>query len=62
MRAMNDLLAGLPAHAGFAILAELIADGIRPMPPEERARVLAIVSRTVLGLADMPEERPPGWH
>jgi hypothetical protein len=33
MRAMNDLLAGLPVQAGLAILADLIADGIRPTPP-----------------------------
>jgi hypothetical protein len=61
---MNDLLDGLPVQAGLAILADLIADGIRPMPPEERAGVLAIVTRTAFELADMPadEERPPGWH
>jgi hypothetical protein len=45
MRAMNDLLAGLPVQAGLAILADLIADGIRPMPPEERARALAIINQ-----------------
>jgi hypothetical protein len=33
MRAMNDLLAGFPVQAGIAILADLIADDIRPMPP-----------------------------
>jgi hypothetical protein len=38
MRTMNDLRAGLPVQAGLAILADLIADVIRPMPPEERAR------------------------
>jgi hypothetical protein len=56
------LLAGLPVQAGLAILADLIADGVRPMPAEERARVLAIITREALELADMPagEERPQG--
>jgi hypothetical protein len=64
MRAMNDLLAGLPVQAGLAILADVIADGIRPMPPEERARALAFVTRNASEWADMPadEEGPPGWH
>jgi hypothetical protein len=35
-------------HQDTDILADLIADGIRPMPPEERAGVLAIVTRTAL--------------
>jgi hypothetical protein len=56
MRAINDLLAGLPVQAGIAILADLIADDIRPMPPEERARVLASMTREALELADMPAD------